>query len=66
MWVEFPMVAGWYWVRYEYSPGKITTIILYIDENNTYDSPVEWDDERREHIDNLDKHLFYGPLIEPK
>lgn len=62
---DLPIKKGWYWVNIRY-PNFRHAFIIYIDENQTYSSPTEWDDENRESISKFDDAYYCGPIPEPE
>ena len=63
---EPPEQGGWFWASIRYASGRYQRII-FIDKNQTYYAPVDWDDERREHISQLGEDVYWlGPLPVPE
>jgi hypothetical protein len=63
---EPPVQEGWYWVSVLYPNNKRHECIIYLDEKQTYYAPVDWDDERRKHINELGKDVYLlGPIPPP-
>jgi len=64
---DAPTKEGWYWICVFYTPTNQHIRIIFIDENQTYYAPIDWDDEYREHIKELGDNVYWmGPLPEPE
>lgn len=64
-----PTVEGWYWVSIQHPYHGRHETIIYVDKEQTYLAPTDWDSEHREHINELGGQnngvMWLGPLPKP-